>query len=90
MREFSSRSESQATSLTEAVQWASKSGIDFPAEYYETVYAKYGIARFLHLTVFVPKDSTEDGTAIDRWARSLADTMRPLANGTQASAELPE
>lgn len=90
VREFSSRSESQATSLTEAVQWASKSGIDFPAEYYETVYAKYGIARFLHLTVFVPKDSTEDGTAIDRWARSLADTMRPLANGTQASAELPE
>lgn len=90
VRDVSSALAPEGNPLANAVRWASASGISRPPEYSETVYAKYGGGGFLHITVFAPRNVADQGVGAVLWARSLSDSMRPLAEGKRSSGYLPE
>ena len=90
VRDVSSTLAPEGTPLANAVRWALASRMSVPPEYSETVYAKYGGGGFLHITVFVPRNAADQGVGAVGWARSLSDSMRPLAEGRRSSAYIPE
>ncbi|MCO5102192.1 MAG: hypothetical protein M9885_15085 [Burkholderiaceae bacterium] len=78
-----------ASDLTVALAWAQSQRLSTAPIYFEVGYAKYGHNGFLATKAFLPNSEAADEGAAMSWGRSLARSMRPLAQGTLARAYLP-
>lgn len=75
--------------LSTAVAMANASRLSVAPVYFEVGYAKYTDSGYLEVTAFLPSTQVADDGLAMSWGRTLARSMRPLAQGTLTRAMLP-
>lgn len=90
LRIVDARSAPGSDALAPALRAAQRSGTTLPTAAYEVHYARYGLDALVSTTWLLPRRAFAGQLAAVQWARTLGESLRPVADGPVRPVRVPD